>query len=91
MRSDLTKPQRRRIRELAGIAHDRELAMALTALDGEFARWRSGAISVCELSDSIHEFHRGPHRDLYTRYTLGDPELAVAAAIAGGCPESRST
>jgi len=42
MRRDLTKAQRRRIRELAGIAYDRELSRELTDLEQEFARWRSG-------------------------------------------------
>jgi hypothetical protein len=84
MRQDLTKSQRRRIRELAGIAYERELSRELTALEGEFARWRSGAISARELNAKIHQFHQGPNRRLFTAYTGGAIESAVAAAIAGG-------
>ena len=84
MRQDLTKAQRRRRRELAGIAYDRELSRELASLEGEFARWRSGTIDAHELDEKIHEFHQGPNRRLYTTYTGGAIELAVAAAIANG-------
>jgi hypothetical protein len=84
MRRDLTKSQRRRIRELAGIAYDRELSRELTTLEGEFARWRSGAISAHDLDERIHQFHQGPNRRLFTMYTGGAIEFAVAAAIANG-------
>ena len=84
MKRDLTKSQRRRIRELAGIAYDRELSRELTSLEGEFARWRSGAISAHDLDQKIHEFHQGPNRRLFTTYTGGVVEYAVAAAIGNG-------
>jgi len=89
MRQDLTKSQRRRIRELAGIAYDRELSRELTVLEKEFARWRSGAITAQDLDQRIHEFHQGPNRQLFTTYTGGAIELAVAAAIANGVMRSR--
>jgi len=82
MRRDLTKSQRRRIRELAGIAYARKLSRELTVLEKEFARWRSGAITAHDLDQRIHEFHQGPNRQLFTTYTGGAIELAVAAAIA---------
>lgn len=84
MKRDLTKSQRRRIRELAGIAYDRELSRELTTLEGEFARWRNGAIGAHDLDEKIHEFHQGPNRQLFTSYTGSAIELAVAAAIANG-------
>lgn len=84
MRRDLTKSRRRRIRELAGIAYDRELSRELTTLDGELARWRSGAITAHDLDQRIHGFHQGPNRRLFTTYTGDAIELAVADAIANG-------
>jgi len=84
MRRELTKSQRRRIRELAGIAYDRELSRELTALEGEFARWRSGALTAHDLDRKIHEFHQGPNRRLFVTYTGAAVKLAVAAAIANG-------
>jgi hypothetical protein len=84
MKRDLTKSQRRRIRELAGIAYDRELSRELTDLEGEFGRWRSGAIDAHDLDEKIHQFHQGPNRRLFTMYTGDAVEFAVAAAIANG-------
>jgi hypothetical protein len=84
MRQDLTKSQRRRIRELAGMAYDRELARELTALETEFVRWRAGSINVHDLCERIHEFHQGPNRRLFMTYTGSTIELALAAAIANG-------
>ena len=84
MRRELTKSQRRRIRELAGIAYDRELSLELTNLEAEFGRWRSGALTAHDLDQKIHELHQGPNRLLFTTYTGTALELAVAAAIANG-------
>ncbi len=81
---DMNKGQRRRLRELAAVAHERELSLELTKVDAEFARWRSQEINVHELNDRIHAFHQGPSRRLYTQYTDGDPDFSVAAAIARG-------
>ncbi len=84
MRPDLTKSQRRRIRELAGTAYDRELSRELGKLEHDFTLWRRGEIDAHELSDRIHRFHQGPNRRLFSIYTGSDLEMAVAAAIARG-------
>ena len=84
MRQDLTKSQRRRIRELAGIAYDRELSRELKALEDHFARWCGGEIDAHELSDRIHVFHQGPNRSLFLMYTGSDRDVAVASAIGRG-------
>jgi len=84
MKQDLTKAQRRRIRELAGIAYDRELSRELAVLEGEFAQWRSGSIDAYELNERIHRFHQGPSRQLFNTYTNSPFDLVIAAAIANG-------
>lgn len=84
MRPDLTKSQRRHLRELAGIAYERELSRELTALEREFARWRGGTIDAHGLGDRIHQFHQGPNRRLFMIYTGSAIHVAVAAAIAKG-------
>jgi hypothetical protein len=84
MRADLTKSQRRRIRGLAGIAYERELSRELTGLEDQFKRWRGGEISAHDVDEKIHQFHQGVHRQLFSAYTGGAIELAVAAAIAKG-------
>ncbi len=80
----LTKGQRRRLRELEGMAYRRELARELSELEAQFARWRRDEIDEFELSDLIHKFHQGPARTLWSRYDGRGTELSVAHAIVTG-------
>jgi hypothetical protein len=98
MPADLTKAQRRRVRELVALAYERELGRELGLLEVEFSRWRHGELDVLELSDLIHRFHDGVARDLYSAYTNNMPDLALGSAIARGIlspdevpPEIRKT
>lgn len=79
-----TKEQRRELRRLAGLAHERELSTAAGSLEGEFGRWRRGEIDVFQLNEHIHKFHDGVSRELYKAYAMGRPELGVAVAIGRG-------
>jgi hypothetical protein len=68
MAADLNiKSNRRKLRELAGVAYTRELSAELAKLEGDFGQWRSGEIDPFELSDRIHRFHDGISRDLWLR------------------------
>ena len=83
MAADLeTKANKRKLRQLAGVAYERELCAELAKLEVEFTRWRAGEIDPFELSDRIHRFHDGPSRDLYVRYTRVPPSQTVASALA---------
>jgi hypothetical protein len=77
-----TKANKRKLRQLAGVAHERELAAELAKLEAEFARWRRGEIDPFELSDRIHRFHDGVTRDLYVLYSRLSPSHSVARAVA---------
>jgi hypothetical protein len=78
-----TKAQRKEIRRLAGLAHERELGAAAGQLGLQFERWRRGEIDVFALNQEIHLFHDGVSRDLYKSYVMGcNPEWSVASAIA---------
>ncbi len=76
-----TKAERKQLRQLSGIAYERELAKELTRLQDRFASWQRGDLSPFQLSDAIHEFHQGPSRELYEYYTMVDPHMAVARAV----------
>jgi hypothetical protein len=78
-----TKAQRRRLRELAGLAHERELSVALRALHADFDRWQREELDTFELCARIHEFERGPSRRLFVHYR-GDADWPVADAIHRG-------
>lgn len=84
MLQDLTAAQRKRVRELAALAYDRELGRELALLEGEFAKWRQGELDAFELSDRIHRFHDGTARQLYGAYGHDNAPLAVASAIRRG-------
>jgi hypothetical protein len=78
------KAIKRLLREYLAEAHERELHRELTKLDESFAEWRTGAISSGELDHRIHEYKRGPARELYKRYHHGEADLSVAYAIVTG-------
>ena len=77
-----TKANKRKLRQLAGVAYTRELGAELSKLEADFARWRSGEIDPFELSDRIHRFHDGVSRDLYVLYNRLHPSQYVARAVA---------
>ena len=77
-----TKANRRKLRELAGVAYSWELGSELSKVEEDFARWRRGEIDPFELSDRIHRFHDGISRDLYVSYRDLYPHLSVARALA---------
>ena len=79
-----TKAQRKKLRELAGIANERELDQELEKLYRHFESWRKKDICCFELSDLIHMFHQGASRELWKMYTYYDPDTAVSRAVALG-------
>ena len=87
MSRDLTKAQKRRLRDLAALAHERELASASAVLLERFRRWERKEIDVFELNNEIHEFHNGTSRTLYGRYVGMDPTFGVAHALKSGVLE----
>ena len=78
------KAQRRRLRELAELAYERELSRELSDLEADFSRWRSGETNAFDLSEAIHTFHQGAARELFSRYGGSSQELVVAQAIHAG-------
>jgi len=84
MGKESDKTQRRRLRELAESAYERELSLELTDLEAEFVRWRTGNTNAFDLSEAIHHFHQGAARELFSRYGRSDTELVVAQAIHNG-------
>lgn len=76
-----TKANRKKLRELAAVAHERELGNELAKVEENFALWRRGEIDPFELNDRIHRFHDGTSRDLYATRGLR-PYQAVARAVA---------
>lgn len=80
----LSKRETATLRELAHEAWEAELHDALESLFEDFCQWADDGYSSMELAERIHEFHDGPARELYKRYTALPPRIAVARAIAVG-------
>jgi hypothetical protein len=79
-----SKRIKRLLREHATTAHEEELRRALVPLAAAFDRWSRDEINSFELSNLIHDFHQGPSRDLFARYTTRPHDLPVAYAIVSG-------
>jgi len=79
-----TKAQKKKLRDLAGVANERELDQELEKLYRHFESWRKKEICCFELSDLIHKFHQGPSREIWKMYTYSDPDTAVSRAVAFG-------
>lgn len=75
---ELDKAERARLRELASIAYERELARELAELEDGFRRWRAGEINAFGLSEAIHLFHQGPSRDLFSKYSPSNLEILIS-------------
>ena len=81
---DIPKNIKRLLREQAAVAHEEELRRALALLATAFDQWKEDKVSSDTINDMIHEFHQGPHRDLYSRYNSKMLEPTVAYAIVTG-------
>jgi lysine/ornithine N-monooxygenase len=80
----LDKSIRKKLRELADIAYERELGQHLSKLYNEFVAWRSGKISSHELADRVHQYHNGQLHDAYILFTDSKPDIVVAKALSMG-------
>lgn len=82
-----TKKQRRELRNLQGLAWDRELSGALEELLRDFQSWEKGKISPFELNDRIHRFHNGRSRELFNAYAGSLDSFWLEIVVARGVIE----
>ena len=78
------KTIRKKLRELAGLAHERELSGALETLDNHFTRWRRQEIDCFELNDRIHSFHQNISSELWKTYSSMEDDFLVCRAVKLG-------
>ena len=57
--SDLTKADRRRVWDLAGIAWERELRCELSKIAAAIEQMENNSLSPFDVNDLIHKFHNG--------------------------------
>ena len=80
MEPEFTKSEKRRIRELAAIAWERQLRSELTTIGDAIKRMTEHQASPHDINDLIHEFHDGISRELFNRFSGSKPWLAVCLA-----------
>jgi len=83
MQQQFPKAVQKELAAIATAAHKAALRRALAELGDHFDRWRRNEIDAFELADRIHEFHDGPNREIYKRFTYeGTDGLPIIAAYA---------
>ena len=78
---DLSKKEKRELRELVGQCYEQHLEEHLEELYEDFQKWGGKHIGAVELTDRIHKFHDGAARELYKMYIMTPPEIAIIYAI----------
>ena len=84
MQGDFTKSERKRIRQLASLAWERELRGALGDIAAAIAEMENGTMPPFEVDNRIHKFHDGTSRDLYKQYSDSNPWIGVCRAYFEG-------
>jgi hypothetical protein len=86
MKFEFSKRMRGVLRQLAAMAHERELHGLLKPLDAAFAQWRKGEMDSGDLVAKVDDFAKGPaRRRLAQRYSIESiMHMNVAQAIVRG-------
>lgn len=86
--SDLTKSQKKHLRQLASQCYEKETSLALEELYENFQKWKKSEITPWDLTEKIHEHHDQIARELWKIYVqINDPCLSVSIALAKGIIE----
>ncbi len=80
----LTKKIKQRLRELAGIAHERALRKAMQPIENALADMSAGKIDAFEASDIIHQFHQKTAREIWIIYQRADLQSAIQSGLLEG-------
>ena len=78
------KDERKTLRRLAAVAHERELREHLMVLHDRFQDWLKERIDGFAMRDLIQEFHDRSARDLAVIYDQLPLEMQVARALVRG-------
>ncbi|NOR71315.1 MAG: hypothetical protein GQ532_16720 [Methylomarinum sp.] len=82
---EITKSQKKHLRELVAIAYERDLFRCLNIVKNSFDKWENNEITVWDVNDKIHQFHNDIALELYKSYVdINDPLLSVAFGLRQG-------
>ena len=80
----MKKSDRKKIRQLADRAWERELRSAIAEIGDAIVEMERGTVSPFDVDEKIHEYHNGTARDLYNLYSGGGPWMGVCQAYYKG-------
>lgn len=81
--TDMTNPQKKYLRQLAGQCYEKEMSLAHDKLYDDFNKWKNKEISNWDLNEKIHQYHDSTARGLWKIYEqMNDPSLAICHALA---------
>ena len=80
MSGDLTKADKKRVRQPAGIAWERELRSEILGIAVAINEMETSSLSPFDVNDRIHRFHHGASRDMYKQYSQSLPWAGVCRA-----------
>lgn len=78
------KETRKKFKELANLAWQRELDRHIASLAERFDEWRKKKIDCFQLNELIHKFHDGPSREVWKKHNNLDADVIVTMAVASG-------
>ncbi len=77
----LSKSVKKKLRELAEIAYEKELTQYLEELYTHFVDWKNGKIDTFQLDELIHKYHNKDAREAYKSFAYSDIKIHLARAI----------
>lgn len=84
MTHEFTKSEKRKIRELGGLAWDRLLKAELSKIGQAIAQMENDEMNPHDVNEMVHKFHKGISRDLFTRFSDSLPWIGVCRARYDG-------
>ncbi|OYP34319.1 hypothetical protein [Rhodopirellula sp. MGV] len=84
MQDKYKKADRKLVRNLAGVAWERQLRDELNDIGCAIAEMQSGNLSPFDVNERVHQFHNGIAQELYNLYSGSDPWLSVCRAHFNG-------
>ena len=79
---ELTKSQRKALRDFAAQVYEIEASQVLEELESDFQKWRHKEIDCDTLFQLIHRFHQVRSKELWSTYQALKPPEVVARGVA---------
>jgi len=83
--NNLSKKQKRDLRDFSGMLYEKELHQALEQLFKKFVMWNKGELGSFDLDNDIHTYKKGIARELYVKYISHGNDSFILSAVIARC------